>query len=132
MQAIPIALIALQNAQDEVLLLKRESDVHCPDVWSFPGGKVEQDEEVLEAAKRELKEEAGLTASHWQFIGTHAHGYKDKNLVFSLFVCQTKQSEVHAESEYLWCPIHQLQAMAMPEANHMLVQMLLRFIQQQS
>jgi mutator protein MutT len=132
MQAIPIALIALQNAQDEVLLLKRKSDVHCPDVWSFPGGKVEQGEKALEAAKRELKEETGLIASHWQLIGTHTHGYNDRNLAFSLFLCQTKQGTIHAESEYLWCPIQQLQAMNMPEANHVLVQMLLRFTQQQS
>ena len=55
-----IALIAMFNEKDEILLLKRKSDVHCPDVWSFPGGKIQALETPLEAAVRELSEETGV------------------------------------------------------------------------
>jgi len=34
------------------------------------GGSVNKGEEVLETAKRELKEEAGITADKWTFLGT--------------------------------------------------------------
>jgi len=36
--------------------------------WEIPGGGALTDEDVLETAKRELKEETGLTANKWQLI----------------------------------------------------------------
>jgi 8-oxo-dGTP pyrophosphatase MutT (NUDIX family) len=36
--------------------------------WEIPGGGATDREDVLEAAKRELKEETGITAERWQLI----------------------------------------------------------------
>ncbi|MFH1968503.1 MAG: NUDIX hydrolase, partial [bacterium] len=45
----------------EVLVLKRSlAEKYCPNFWDLPGGKVEASETLLEAAKREAKEESGL------------------------------------------------------------------------
>jgi ADP-ribose pyrophosphatase len=38
--------------------------------WEIPEGGCPQGEEPLEAAKRELSEETGLTAANWQLMGT--------------------------------------------------------------
>ncbi len=38
--------------------------------WEIPEGGCPEGEEPLEAAKRELLEETGLTAEHWQQLGT--------------------------------------------------------------
>lgn len=38
--------------------------------WEIPTGIVDQGESVLEAAKRELREEAGLIAKDWTKLGT--------------------------------------------------------------
>ena len=45
--------------EDNRILLQLRSDNHC---WGYPGGSVELDEEVENAAKRELFEETGLIA----------------------------------------------------------------------
>jgi len=124
-----ISLVAVSNPKGEILLLKRGMDVHCPDVWSFPGGKVELDERPQDAAKRELEEETGLHGEDWQYLGEHEHQYKDKNLHFSFFFCRAMLQQVVAESEFMWCEANQLKDKEMPQANIKLVEMLLDNLQ---
>ena len=126
-----ISLVAVCNPNDEVLLLKRPSTVHCPNVWSFPGGKVEAHEMPLQAAIRELKEETNIQGRSWRHIGKHKHAYPDKTLYFLFFFCRhIGQNRIHCESDFAWFKLHQLQALAMPEANQTLIQMLLDCHQQ--
>lgn len=49
----------------ERILLQLRSDNHC---WGYAGGSVELDEEVEEAAKRELFEETGLVAEELNLL----------------------------------------------------------------
>ncbi len=121
-----IVLIAVFNSDDEVLLLKRKADVHCPDVWSFPGGKVEADEMPLPAAVRELQEETGIKGKLWRHVGKHAHNYEDRNLAFIFFFCRYDgKQNIQAESESQWCALDELSAKKMPEANQALIKMLI-------
>ena len=52
--------------QNGKILLQLRHDNHC---WGYPGGSVEIDETVEEAAKRELKEETGLEAYSLELFG---------------------------------------------------------------
>ncbi len=48
------------------VLLGKRSGSHGRDTWSFPGGHLEFGESPLTCAARELLEETGLTADHWE------------------------------------------------------------------
>lgn len=53
--------VVITNKKDEVLVLKRSSNVEfSPNLWDFPGGKEKNNETLQEVGKREAKEESGL------------------------------------------------------------------------
>ena len=51
------------------LLLQRRADCHQ---WGYHGGSVELDENVEDAARRELREETGLTAGRLTLFGVYS------------------------------------------------------------
>ncbi|SRR6266496_221664 len=53
----------------EVVLVKQYRHGVCDVLWEFPGGVVEDDEDPMEGAKRELLEETGYTAANLIPIG---------------------------------------------------------------
>ena len=58
-KTIPHSVVIVLNNQNQVLLEERADDGY----FDFPGGAKEENESFLDAAKRELFEETGLTAN---------------------------------------------------------------------
>src|SRR5215470_19850398 len=63
------AAVAL-DAQQQVCLLRQYRYVAGGWLWELPAGKLESGEPPLTTAQRELIEEAGVSAQHWQSLGT--------------------------------------------------------------
>jgi 8-oxo-dGTP pyrophosphatase MutT (NUDIX family) len=63
-----VAVAARRN--DSFCLVRQYRYTVGKDSWEFPSGHVHADETPLNAAKRELQEEAGLEASRWTDLGT--------------------------------------------------------------
>jgi 8-oxo-dGTP diphosphatase len=51
----------IENDQKEILFALRSPQMAIPNMWEFPGGKVEDDEDIFSALKREIIEEL-----HWR------------------------------------------------------------------
>ena len=52
----PIASAVIKNDKDEILLTKARNSMY----WSFPGGGIEPSETMIQAVKREVKEEINM------------------------------------------------------------------------
>jgi len=63
------AAIAAVDAKRHVCLLRQYRYVTDGWIWELPAGKLEPGEPPLETAKRELIEEAGVRAGHWESLG---------------------------------------------------------------
>lgn len=65
-----VAIVAV-NDRDEVLLVRQYRHPVGDFLWELPAGLLDEpDEKPLEAAKRELSEEAGVRAARWERLVT--------------------------------------------------------------
>lgn len=76
------ASIIVEDAQGRILMQQRQDD----GTWSYPGGRVEIDETVEAAARREVLEECGLMVGDMALLGVFSgkelnHVYPNGNEV---------------------------------------------------
>jgi 8-oxo-dGTP pyrophosphatase MutT (NUDIX family) len=63
------AAVVAVDVNQRVCLLRQYRYVAGGWIWELPAGKLEPNEPPLETAKRELIEEAGVSAAHWESLG---------------------------------------------------------------
>lgn len=63
------AVVALDD-QQRVCLLRQYRPAAGGWVWELPAGRLEPEEPPLATAQRELIEEAGCSAAHWESLGS--------------------------------------------------------------
>ena len=86
----PGAVVVLAILDDGSVLLERQFRYPMRKVFiELPAGKIDQGEDLLACAKRELQEETGYTAADWQFVTTihNAIAYSDEHL--DIFIART-------------------------------------------
>ncbi|WP_338764816.1 NUDIX hydrolase [Massilia sp. METH4] len=79
----PGAVAILPVLDDGRILLERQFRYPNDQVFiEFPAGKIDEGEDHLACAKRELEEETGYTATDWHFVTTihNAIAYSDEHL----------------------------------------------------
>ena len=54
---VKVVAAIIENEKDEILCALRSPEMSIPNMWEFPGGKVEKGEDIFTALKREIDEE---------------------------------------------------------------------------
>lgn len=93
------------NQKNEILCVKRSEEMSLPNLWEFPGGKIEKEESVFEALKRELWEELEIVGdmSKEIFLETLYEYEKIKvNLICIKVKNISKEPVLKEHSEKLW------------------------------
>lgn len=111
-----------QNDKVEVLLERRGTPPN-QHKWCIPGGHVEKNEEPIDAAVRELKEETHLTLDKSNLIYIGHHDYESKrdkfNYIFATEYKGTEKIKADSDAEYIeWVDISDLPVMVWNNFNY--------------
>jgi mutator protein MutT len=117
MHIVAITALIKNSTKDKFLVLKRsQSELAFPGKWSFPGGKAERGESVLDTLRREVKEESGLDIEDskrflkdFNFIRPD-----DRNVIGFCFEVVATHNNVavgHGFDEYRWVTPDELASM---------------------
>ncbi|WP_078544797.1 (deoxy)nucleoside triphosphate pyrophosphohydrolase [Litchfieldia alkalitelluris] len=72
---VKVVAAIIENDQNEILCALRSPDMAIPNMWEFPGGKVEKDEDIYSALKREIHEELNCTIETIDLFHDNTHEY---------------------------------------------------------
>jgi mutator protein MutT len=123
-----VVVAAIIRANEKILITRRPKHVHLPDLWEFPGGKVEPDESLEDALHREIREELGIEISIEDEYFFVEHQYPEKAVALHFFKCRIHKGEprpLHA-AEVRWVDAHDLVRYPFPEADAELIARLLK------
>jgi 8-oxo-dGTP diphosphatase len=115
-------VIATREARPRVLLIQRKKDPFAGS-WSLPGGFVEEDERISDAARRELVEETGVVVGDLEQLYTAGDPGRDPRgwTVSVAHLAQVDPNDLKPvaaddASAVGWFPLDELPALAFDHA----------------
>lgn len=121
---IHVAVGIITNSKGEVLIAKRPAHKSYPNLWEFPGGKVESNETVFVALKREFAEEIGIeieSAHPWFQL---PYQYPDRTVLLDIWLITQFQGRPRgAEGQIIqWISPNDFSKFEFPEGNKVIIE----------
>jgi A/G-specific adenine glycosylase len=128
-KAIPHITVtaAVIQLDGKVLLARRPAHGLLGGLWEFPGGKQEPGEELIEALKREIREELGAEIRVGEPFGIYNHAYTHFKVTLHAFLCRlagdTLPTPLEA-SEIRWVGVAELREFPMGKIDRQIARRL--------
>ncbi len=119
-------VIAIIRNGDSIFIQKRTSNDFLGGFWEFPGGKVEKNESLRSALKREVMEETGIKIKKiCKFISIE-HSYDDFTVHLHCFLAQCCNGKKYLlnKKESKWVKKRDLKSYNFPPASLKLIKAL--------
>lgn len=123
----PVDVIAGILEWEGLFLIARRSETgRLPNLWEFPGGKIEAGETPQEALAREFMEELGVSVEVGEPVGVSVHQYAEGSVRLSGYRVYHRSGrfELRVHNELRWVRLAELKALALAPADIPLVQAL--------
>ena len=120
---IHVSCIIIMNDK-KILILKRNSMGPRDNLWEFPGGKKEENENDENCAKRELYEELNIRIKNIRLYKKINYEYEDINIILTSFVSfieKIPSLKLTVHSEYRWIKLNEIKKYEFPGANKLIL-----------
>ncbi|OAH54359.1 MULTISPECIES: (deoxy)nucleoside triphosphate pyrophosphohydrolase [Bacillaceae] len=118
-KSVRVVGAVIENEQHQILCALRSPDMTFPNLWEFPGGKIEKDETPEESLRREIIEELACTVEVEKKIEEVTHEYEAVIVNLLTYKCRiidgTPTAEEHAELR--WVPKNELSTLVWAPAD---------------
>ena len=72
---VKVVAAIIENDNNEILCALRSPQMSLPNMWEFPGGKVEEGESLHDAIEREIQEELKCSVKALDVFNDNTHEY---------------------------------------------------------
>ncbi|WP_034769577.1 (deoxy)nucleoside triphosphate pyrophosphohydrolase [Exiguobacterium artemiae] len=112
-KTVQVVGAVITNSSHEVLCALRSPVMSLPNLWEFPGGKIEPGERPEESLLREIQEELNCTIQVDDHIETTRYEYDKVFVELSTFQSTIVSGEPQAleHAELRWVPVKQLDSL---------------------
>lgn len=94
---VEVVAAVIENENNEILCALRSPIMTLPNMWEFPGGKVEEGESLYTAIEREIKEELKCSVKAIEIIGENRHEYEKIIVNLTAIKCNLLEGEPVAD-----------------------------------
>ena len=107
---VEVVAAVIENENNEILCALRSPIMTLPNMWEFPGGKIELGESREEALIREVKEELELDINNLEYLTTVDYDYPNFHLTMHCFICEICGGELvlNAHNDAKWVSLEEL------------------------
>ena len=126
-------VVGILARAEKVLVGQRPEGKPYSGYWEFPGGKIEPDETAIDALRRELQEELGITVISAQPWFEHTHTYPDKTVLLEMWRVTAFSGEPLGKENQLlrWVTLPEMLELRLLEGNWPIIKKIKTLFSQQ-
>jgi len=120
---LDVAVAAIRDDQNRLLISKRHEHLHQGGLWEFPGGKIEAGETIHQALVREIHEELGIDVLDARPLIKIPHKYSDRSVCLHVWLVETFSGNPQGKEgqKIRWVEQNELHQYTFPAANRTIV-----------